>query len=115
MNFKEVTTQATASVKKVATGSNLKWVGLIALAFAGFKYAQGQAEVRGAQEIKIDTNFVMIQQLVKADSKAVEFRVEQVKQMATITEKTANIEKDVDEMKDDNKEMLRLLIELNNK
>ena len=111
MNIKQVTT----GVKKVATGSNLKWVGLIALAFTFFRYAQGQAEIKGAQTIKIDTNLVMIQQLVKADSKAVEFRVEQTAQMATLKEKTDNIEEDVDEIKEDNKEMLRLLIELNNK
>jgi len=101
--------------KKIITGSNLKWVGLVSLAFVFFRYAQGQAEVRGEQTVKIDTNLVMIRQLVKADSKAVDFRVEQIAQMATLKEKTDNIEGDVKEIKDDNKEMLRLLIELNNK
>ena len=101
--------------KKIVTGSNLKWVGLISLAFVFFRYAQGQAEVRGEQSTKIDTNSVMIQHLIKANEKAVEFRVEQTAQIAKLETTAENTADDVSEIKDNNKEMLKLLIELNNK
>ena len=112
-NFKD--TPLARTVTKAQKSSALKWVGLIGLGLSFFIYAQGQATTKGEQATKIDTNVTMIQQLVDADSKAVEFRVEQTEKMATLTEKTDNIEEDVAEIKQDNKEMIRLLLEIKNK
>lgn len=112
-NFKH--TLVAKAVHKAQKSSLLKWVGLVGLALSFFLYAQGQATTKGEQATKVDTNTAMIKQLVLADEKAVEFRVVQTAQMATQIEKTDNIEDDVEEIKQDNKEMIRLLIEINNK
>ncbi len=112
-NFKH--TPVGKTVVKVQKSSGLKWAGILGIVVTFFLYAQGQAEDKGIVKTKVDTNAAMIKQLVLADEKAAEFRVVQTAQMATQIEKTDNIEEDVAEIKEDSKEMIKLLIEINNK
>ncbi|KKN76984.1 hypothetical protein LCGC14_0364760 [marine sediment metagenome] len=103
------------AVGKVATGSNLKWVGLIGLGLSFFIYTQTQARAQGKQEEKVATNSAVILQLIEANKNDAEVRIEQVAQIAKLEKSTEVIEKDVAEIKKDNKEMIKLLIEINNK
>lgn len=107
---------------KIITGSNVKWVSIFALALTFFMYAMAQAKDRGKKEEKIDTNTAVIKQLVKVDEKAIEFRVVQVAQIARLEETSGNMAEDVKDIKEDikgierdNKEMLKILVEINNK
>lgn len=95
--------------------SNIKWIPILGLILSFFIYAMAQSKADGKQEEKVDTNTVVIQQLIKADEKTVEFRVVQVAQIARLEETSKNTAEDVKEIKDDNKEMLKILLEINNK
>ena len=102
------------NIKQVVSGSNLKWVSLVGICLSFFIYAQSQSRDKGKQEEKIATNTEVIKQLIEADEKAIEFRVQQTAQIAKLETTAENTAEDVKEIKDDNKEMIKLLIEIKN-
>ena len=102
-------------IKKVVTGANIKWASIIGLALTFFIYAQAQAKADGKKEEKIETNSRVIEQLLEDKKETVKYRLAQTEQITELQTNSKNIKDDVKDIKDDNKEMIRLLLEIKNK
>ena len=101
--------------KKIVTGGNIKWASILMLALSFFIYAQTQAKAKGKQEEKIETNSKVIEQLLEDKKETIEYRLKQTEQITALEGTTKNIKEDVTEIKSDNKEMIRILLEIKNK
>ena len=100
---------------KEKINGNATWLryGSLALAIVIFVLAQGQSN--GTKTEGIKNNKEAISE-VKVELHEIEqFHTDQVDRMARLEQNSADIKEDVSELKDDSKEMLKLLLEIKNK